>query len=248
MKQCQDVPLRITIADVLKDEWFKKDYKPPVFEDKLETNLDDVEAVFKDSEVQLSLQERPAAMNAFELISMSKGLNLGNLFDVEQSQLVCSGCVNLLLYPVEATSVCCAVCKAVTSVPPPGTEMAQLVCGVCHTLLMYIRGATSVKCSCCHTVNLDTEANQVAHVNCGNCQFLLMYPYGARSVKCAVCHFVTSVGDRMLPDAITESDKTLEGFAQIALKMRLHQLLKTEFGLHLECCGKVVYAEEMILV
>lgn len=29
-------------------------------------------------------EERPAAKNAFELISMSKGLNLGNLFDVEQ--------------------------------------------------------------------------------------------------------------------------------------------------------------------
>lgn len=29
-------------------------------------------------------EEQPAAMNAFELISMSKGLNLGNLFDIEQ--------------------------------------------------------------------------------------------------------------------------------------------------------------------
>lgn len=29
-------------------------------------------------------EEHPAAMNAFELISMSKGLNLGNLFDSEQ--------------------------------------------------------------------------------------------------------------------------------------------------------------------
>ncbi|KAF7828557.1 protein LOL1 [Senna tora] len=111
-----------------------------------------------------------------------------------QSQLVCSGCRNLLLYPVGATSVCCAVCNAVTAVPPPGTEMAQLVCGGCHTLLMYIRGATSVQCSCCHTVNLALEANQVAHVNCGNCRMLLMYQYGARSVKCAVCNFVTSVG------------------------------------------------------
>ncbi|KAH0645733.1 hypothetical protein KY290_034540 [Solanum tuberosum] len=74
-----------------------------------------------------------------------------------QSQLVCSGCRNLLLYPVGATSVCCAVCNAVTAVPPPGTEMAQLVCGGCHTLLMYIRGATSVQCSCCHTVNLAME-------------------------------------------------------------------------------------------
>ncbi|KAE9596731.1 hypothetical protein Lal_00007948 [Lupinus albus] len=111
-----------------------------------------------------------------------------------QSQLVCSGCRSLLMYPVGATSVCCAVCNAVTAVPPPGTEMAQLVCGGCHTLLMYIRGATSVQCSCCHTINLALEANQVAHVNCGNCNMLLMYQYGARSVKCAVCSFVTSVG------------------------------------------------------
>ncbi|GMQ04400.1 hypothetical protein CsSME_00049828 [Camellia sinensis var. sinensis] len=113
-----------------------------------------------------------------------------------QSQLVCSGCQNLLLYPVGATSICCAVCNAVTAVPPPGTEMAQLVCGGCHTLLMYIRGATSVQCSCCHTINLAMEANQVAHVNCGNCRMLLMYQYGARSVKCAVCNFVTSVGQQ----------------------------------------------------
>ncbi|KAG7011533.1 Protein LOL1 [Cucurbita argyrosperma subsp. argyrosperma] len=139
-----------------------------------------------------------------------------------QSQLVCSGCRNLLLYPVGATSVCCAVCNAVTAVPPPGTEMAQLVCGGCHTLLMYIRGATSVQCSCCHTVNLALEApimnisilcslrtyirirssndclgmqTLVAHVSCGNCRMLLMYQYGARSVKCAVCNFVTSIDD-----------------------------------------------------
>lgn len=108
-----------------------------------------------------------------------------------QSQLVCSGCRNLLLYPLGAATVCCAVCTAVTPVPPPGTEMAQLVCGGCHTLLMYIRGATSVQCSCCHTVNLAHEGNQVAHVNCGSCRMLLMYQYGARSVKCAVCNFVT---------------------------------------------------------
>lgn len=29
-------------------------------------------------------EEQPTAMNAFELISMSKGLNLENLFDIEQ--------------------------------------------------------------------------------------------------------------------------------------------------------------------
>lgn len=42
---------RITIPEILDDEWFKKGYKPPVFEEKEDTNLDDVEAVFRDSEV-----------------------------------------------------------------------------------------------------------------------------------------------------------------------------------------------------
>lgn len=45
---------RITIPELLVDEWFKKDYKPPVFEEKKDTNLDDVEAVFKDSEVSFN--------------------------------------------------------------------------------------------------------------------------------------------------------------------------------------------------
>ncbi|KAK9018071.1 hypothetical protein V6N11_001056 [Hibiscus sabdariffa] len=79
--------LRITIPEILQDEWFIKDYKPPVFEEKDDTNLDDVEAVFKDSEVTEKREEKPTPMNAFELISMSEGLNLGNLFDAEQMRL-----------------------------------------------------------------------------------------------------------------------------------------------------------------
>ncbi|XP_020243508.1 protein LOL2-like [Asparagus officinalis] len=71
-----------------------------------------------------------------------------------QSQLVCNGCRNVLLYPRGATNVCCAICNTITPVPPPGMEMAQLVCGNCRTLLMYTRGATSVRCSCCNTMNL----------------------------------------------------------------------------------------------
>ncbi|XP_020254714.1 CBL-interacting protein kinase 32-like [Asparagus officinalis] len=77
---------RITMSEILEDEWFKKGYKPPVFEEKYEANLDDVESVFKDSEENHVKEERevqPTPMNAFELISMSKGLNLGNLFDSE---------------------------------------------------------------------------------------------------------------------------------------------------------------------
>lgn len=78
---------RITMPEILADEWFRKGYKALVFDEKYETNLDDVESVFKDSEenhVTEKKEIQPAAMNAFELISMSKGLNLGNLFDAEQ--------------------------------------------------------------------------------------------------------------------------------------------------------------------
>ncbi|KAK4484263.1 hypothetical protein RD792_011489 [Penstemon davidsonii] len=45
-------PERITIAKILEDEWFKKGFKPPVFDEKEDVNLDDVEAVFKDSELE----------------------------------------------------------------------------------------------------------------------------------------------------------------------------------------------------
>ncbi|KAL6992177.1 histone demethylase SWIRM1 [Sarracenia purpurea var. burkii] len=110
-----------------------------------------------------------------------------------QSQLVCSGCRSFLFYPRGATNVCCVLCNAITSVPPPGMEMAQLICGGCRTLLMYTRGATSVRCSCCQTVNPVPASNQLAHVNCGNCRTTLMYPYGAPSVKCAICQYITNV-------------------------------------------------------
>lgn len=110
---------RITIQEILEDVWFKKNYKPAVFEEKEEANLDDVEAVFKDSEVSCVLcylrsvwwlsyfliynmsitnmwsmkqehhvtekkEEQPTSMNAFELISMSRALDLGNLFEEEE--------------------------------------------------------------------------------------------------------------------------------------------------------------------
>ncbi|CAH9111860.1 unnamed protein product [Cuscuta europaea] len=109
-----------------------------------------------------------------------------------QCQLVCNGCRTTLLYPRGASNVCCAVCNALTPVPPPAMEMAQLICGGCRTLLMHPRGATSVRCSCCHTVNLVPVPNQFAHINCGSCRTMLMYPSGAPSVKCALCHFITN--------------------------------------------------------
>jgi LSD1 subclass zinc finger protein len=45
-----------------------------------------------------------------------------------QSQIVCHGCRSLLLYPRGAPSVCCTVCHAVTSVPPPGNTSVLRFC------------------------------------------------------------------------------------------------------------------------
>ncbi|CAM0907552.1 unnamed protein product [Alopecurus aequalis] len=78
---------RITIAQLLKDRWFKKGYKPPVFDEKCQTSLDDVDAAFGDSEEKLVKEEmegQPASMNAFELISLNRGLNLENLFETDK--------------------------------------------------------------------------------------------------------------------------------------------------------------------
>ncbi|WJX29343.1 CBL-interacting serine/threonine-protein kinase 23 [Trifolium repens] len=79
---------RIKIADVIENEWFKKGYTPPVFE-QADVSLDDVNSIFNgsmdsDSIVFERHEEGPVApvtMNAFELISKSQGLNLGSLFE-----------------------------------------------------------------------------------------------------------------------------------------------------------------------
>ncbi|KAF7013953.1 unnamed protein product [Triticum aestivum] len=78
---------RITIPQLLKDPWFKKGYKPPVFDEKHQTSLDDVDAAFGDSEekqVEEEMEGQPASMNAFELISLNKGLNLRNFFEADK--------------------------------------------------------------------------------------------------------------------------------------------------------------------
>ena len=78
---------RITIPQLLKDPWFKKGYKPPVFDEKYQTSLADVDAAFGDSEekqVKEEIEGQPASMNAFELISLNKGLKLDNFFEADK--------------------------------------------------------------------------------------------------------------------------------------------------------------------
>ncbi|CAM8899665.1 unnamed protein product [Rhodiola kirilowii] len=74
---------RITISELLENEWFKKGYRPPYFEEGDDINHDDVDAVFNKCEENLVTErkEKPESMNAFELISRSQGFNLENLFE-----------------------------------------------------------------------------------------------------------------------------------------------------------------------
>ena len=43
---------RITIAEIIENEWFKKGYIPPKFE-QADVTLDDVDAIFNESEVRV---------------------------------------------------------------------------------------------------------------------------------------------------------------------------------------------------
>jgi len=42
---------RIKIPEIIEDEWFKKGYKPAIFTEEEDVNVDDVAAAFNDSRV-----------------------------------------------------------------------------------------------------------------------------------------------------------------------------------------------------
>lgn len=81
---------RITIPEILKDPWFRKGYKPEKYEVDEDINLDDVDAVFSESKEHFVTENkepkdsRPTLLNAFGLISLSRGLNLSGLFEEKQ--------------------------------------------------------------------------------------------------------------------------------------------------------------------
>lgn len=75
---------RITISEILEDEWFRKGYKPPVFDVKYEASLDHAAFRISQEHHPMVREEEPEALNAFELIGLSKGLNLESLFSIEQ--------------------------------------------------------------------------------------------------------------------------------------------------------------------
>ncbi|KAL5769009.1 hypothetical protein ACOSP7_015566 [Xanthoceras sorbifolium] len=81
---------RIQIEGIRKDPWFRKNYMPVKHGEEVEVNLDDVHAVFDDIEDQYVAEQTqikeggPLIMNAFEMITLSQGLNLAALFDRRQ--------------------------------------------------------------------------------------------------------------------------------------------------------------------
>lgn len=81
---------RIQIEEIKKDPWFQKNYVPVRHREDEDVNLDDVRAVFEDIEDQYVAEQSenndggPLIMNAFEMITLSQGLNLSALFDRRQ--------------------------------------------------------------------------------------------------------------------------------------------------------------------
>ncbi|XP_021755378.1 CBL-interacting serine/threonine-protein kinase 21-like [Chenopodium quinoa] len=77
---------RITVAEILEDEWFQKDYQPTAgidFQGK--NNTDDVVREFfksqKESSEDVTIAETQGFINAFQLIAMSCDLDLSAMFE-----------------------------------------------------------------------------------------------------------------------------------------------------------------------
>ncbi|XP_057550847.1 CBL-interacting serine/threonine-protein kinase 24-like isoform X2 [Amaranthus tricolor] len=84
---------RITIEEIRNDPWFQVNYIPARQNAEEEVNLDDVRAAFDDiedhyvTEQSRHMDRGPLIMNAFEMITLSQGLNLSALFDRRQTRL-----------------------------------------------------------------------------------------------------------------------------------------------------------------
>ncbi|XP_061349925.1 CBL-interacting serine/threonine-protein kinase 21 [Gastrolobium bilobum] len=76
---------RMTIPDILEDEWFQTDYKPAcACEFDQNINLDDYNATFDSIEEKIresTISKSSSFINAFQLIAMSQDLDLSGLFE-----------------------------------------------------------------------------------------------------------------------------------------------------------------------
>ncbi|XP_076902822.1 CBL-interacting serine/threonine-protein kinase 8-like isoform X2 [Bidens hawaiensis] len=107
---------RICIEEIKNDEWFKKNYVPARLLEYEDVNLDDVNAVFDDSEEERPDEQNtdegtgPLSLNAFDMIILSQGLNLASMFDRGQdpvkhiTRFVSQKPANIVLSSMEVVS------------------------------------------------------------------------------------------------------------------------------------------------
>lgn len=76
---------RMTIPDIIEDEWFQKDYvRACGYECDEKIHMDDVNAAFDSTEeiaTETKIPKSPSFINAFQLIAMSHDLDLSGLFE-----------------------------------------------------------------------------------------------------------------------------------------------------------------------
>ncbi|XP_055801106.1 CBL-interacting serine/threonine-protein kinase 24 [Solanum dulcamara] len=107
---------RIKIEGIKRDPWFCKNYRAVRAKADEVVNLDDVRAVFDDiedafvSEKSEDSESGPLVMNAFEMITLSQGLNLSALFDrhqdyvKRQTRFVSRQPANVIIETIEAAA------------------------------------------------------------------------------------------------------------------------------------------------
>lgn len=76
---------RMTLCEIIEDEWFQMEYEPAKRIDFNEViNLDDVHAAFdgiEENTQETKMPKSPSFINAFQLIAMSNDLDLSGLFE-----------------------------------------------------------------------------------------------------------------------------------------------------------------------
>ncbi|XP_057500154.1 CBL-interacting serine/threonine-protein kinase 21-like isoform X1 [Actinidia eriantha] len=81
---------RITIPEIIDDEWFQINYEPAVrIECDEDINFDDVHAAFnsvKENVTEKKIPHTPSFINAFQLIAMSHDLDLSGLFEEQDNE------------------------------------------------------------------------------------------------------------------------------------------------------------------
>ncbi|XP_066308206.1 CBL-interacting protein kinase 5 [Miscanthus floridulus] len=85
---------RITIEKLVEHPWFKKGYKPAVMlaQPHGSNSLKDVQVAFSTADNEGKVEQpagsslKPTSLNAFDIISQSRGFDLSGLFEVDQEQ------------------------------------------------------------------------------------------------------------------------------------------------------------------